>query len=119
MSPGFRAFVLEQLGRAVPQLRSRSMFGGVGLYSGARFFALIDNDTLFFKVDDVTRGDFERRGMEPFRPGGADGETMGYYELPADVLEDPDALRQWADQAVAVAARRKRGRPRRTRRDPD
>jgi TfoX/Sxy family transcriptional regulator of competence genes len=44
---------------------------------------------------------------------------MGYYELPADVLEDPDALRQWADQAVAVAARRKRGRPRRTRRDPD
>ena len=40
----------------VPRIRSKSMFGGVGVYSGERFFALIDNDdTLFFKVDDATR----------------------------------------------------------------
>jgi DNA transformation protein len=110
VSGGFRSFVIEQLGRAVPQLRARSMFGGVGLYSGSLFFALIDDDVLYFKVDETTRTEYESRGMEPFHPGGPAGETMGYYEVPADVLEEPDTLAQWAGQAIAVAARRKRKR---------
>ena len=36
------------------------MFGGVGLYCGERFFALIDDGILYLKVDDrraaATRG---------------------------------------------------------------
>jgi DNA transformation protein len=110
VSSGFRSFVIEQLGRAVPGLRARSMFGGVGLYSGPLFFALIDDDVLYFKVDESTRAEYESRGMEPFRPAGPAGETMGYYEVPVDVMEEPGALAQWAAQAVAVAARRKRTR---------
>ena len=109
VSESFRALVLEQLARVVPQVRARSMFGGVGIYAGALFFALIADDVLYFKVDDSTRGDFERRGMEPFRPYGDDGEVMGYYEVPPDVLEDPEQLRPWAEKAVAVA-RHKRGK---------
>ncbi len=112
VSPSFRAFVLEQLGRVLPDLRARSMFGGVGIYSGELFFALIDDDTLYFKVDDSSRGDFEARGMSPFRPGGPGGEVMQYYEVPADLLEEADALRAWGERAVMVAARKRRKRPR-------
>ncbi len=97
----------------LPQVRARSMFGGVGIYSGAAFFALIADDTLYFKVDDSTRPDFEARGMSPFRPYGDDGEVMGYYELPHELLEDLEALRGWADKAVAVARRKKGKRGRR------
>lgn len=79
------------------------MFGGVGIYSGDLFFALIADDTLYFKVDDSTRPDFVARGMGPFRPFGDDGGTMKYYQLPEDLLEDPDALRLWAEKAVAIA----------------
>jgi DNA transformation protein len=114
VSPSFRTFVLEQLGRVLPDLRARSMFGGVGLYSGERFFALIDDDTLYFKVDDTNRADFEARGLGPFRPGGPDAEVMQYYEVPADLLEDADALRPWAERAIAVAARKARTRRRRS-----
>ena len=113
VSGSFRSFVLEQLGRVLPGVRARSMFGGVGLYSHQVFFALIDDDVLYFKVDDVTRTDFEARGMGPFRPAGPQGEVMGYYEVPADVLEDADALRPWAEGAVAAAARSARRRARR------
>jgi len=112
VSASFRAFILEQVGRAVPRIRDRSMFGGVGIYSGDRFFALIDNDTLYFKVDDSNRSDFTARQMEPFRPFGEDGETMGYYEVPADLLEDPEALRSWAEKALAVAGRNKKAKRR-------
>ena len=108
--------MLEQLARATSQLRARTMFGGVGIYSGDLFFALMDDDTLYFKVDDITRPRFEQRGMGPFRPYGEGGEVMQYYEVPAEVLEDAEALALWAAESVEVARRaraRKRPRPRR------
>jgi DNA transformation protein len=111
VSDGFRTFVLEQLARTTPGLRARNMFGGVGLYAGDLFFALMDDDVLYFKVDDDTRAHFEALGMEPFRPGGDGGEVMQYYEVPADVLEDAEALAPWATDAVEVA-RRARSRKR-------
>ena len=83
------------------------MFGGVGIYAAELFFALLDDDTLYFKVDDGTRPQFEDRGMAPFRPYGEDGEVMGYSEVPADVLEDPEELRAWVGAALGVARRAK------------
>ena len=114
VSPSFRGFVLEQLARATPGIRARSMFGGVGVYAADLFFALMDDDTLYFKVDYVTRPQFKARGMAPFRPYGQDGEVMQYYEVPADVLEDPEELGAWVEAALAVARRAKGGPSRRT-----
>jgi DNA transformation protein len=89
------------------------MFGGVGIYAGRLFFALIADDTLYFKVDGSTRADFEARGMGPFRPYGEDGEVMQYYQVPEELLEDPETLRPWAERAIAVARRAKDRRARR------
>jgi DNA transformation protein len=110
VSSSFQVLVLDQLSRAVSRVRARPMFGGVGIYSGETFFALIADDTLYFKVDATTRPQFEARGMEPFRPFGEDGGTMQYYQVPEDVLEDPETLRPWAENALAVA-RRKKAKP--------
>ncbi len=41
VSPSFRTFILDQLSRVAPRVRGRSMFGGVGIYAGELFFALI------------------------------------------------------------------------------
>ena len=86
----------------MPRIRARPMFGGVGLYSGELFFALIADDTVYFKADESTRPDFEARGMGPYRPFGDAGGTMQYYQVPEDLLEDPEALRPWAEKAVAT-----------------
>ncbi len=107
VTPDYRAFVLEQLQRIAP-VSARSMFGGVGIYSEGLFFALIDDNTLYFKTDDTNRADFEAAGMAPFRPFGEDTRPMHYHELPAELLEDPDALRPWVEKALAVARRAKR-----------
>jgi DNA transformation protein len=111
VSPEYRAFVLEQLGRVAP-VTSRAMFGGVGIYSEGMIFGLMDDDATWLKVDDSNRGDFEARGMGPFNPFGDDRHVMQYYELPADLLEDADALRPWVHAAIGVAraARRKKRR---------
>jgi DNA transformation protein len=86
------------------------MFGGVGIYADQLFFALIDDDTLYFKVDDSNRPDFERLGMKPFQPYGEGGEIMQYYQVPTDLLEDLETLRPWVEKAIAVAARKARRR---------
>ena len=112
VSDSYRVFVLEQLGRVTP-VTARPMFGGVGIYAQGLFFALITEDRLYFKVDDTTRLDFERLGMEPFRPFGEEN-AMGYYEVPADVVEDVIQLAPWMKKAIEVAARAKSGKPRRS-----
>jgi DNA transformation protein len=109
VSQGFLDYVLEQLAR-VTRVTHKRMFGGVGLYADGIFFAIIADDELYFKVDDSTRSIFESRGMEPFRPYG-DDRSMNYYQVPADVLEDVDLLRDWANRAVEVALATKRGFP--------
>ena len=113
VSPSFRAFVLEQIARASSGVRDLAMFGGIGIYCGDLFFAIIDEDTVYFKVDDTNRPEFEARGMGPFRPGEAGGEIMQYYAVPEEVLEDPEVLRQWIDRALEVARRKKGRRSRR------
>jgi DNA transformation protein len=110
VSASFRTFIVDQLGRVVAHVRARSMFGGVGIYADQLFFALIDDDTLYFKVDDSNRPDFERLGMKPFQPYGEGGEIMQYYQVPTDLLEDLETLRPWAEKAIAVAARKARRR---------
>jgi DNA transformation protein len=65
-------------------------------------------------VDDSNRPDFEERGMGPFQPFGEGGEVMQYYQVPEDVLEEPDTLRPWVEKAIDVARNRKASRrPRR------
>jgi DNA transformation protein len=107
VSESFRSFVVDQLSRVAPAIRAKSMFGGVGLYTGDVFFALISGDTLYLKVDDTNRGDFEARGLGPFRPYGESGETMQYYALDEAVLEDLDELRVWVNKAIDVARSKK------------
>jgi DNA transformation protein len=95
-------WVLEQLSGAAG-ISSRRMFGGFGLYRNDVFFAIISGDTLYFKVSDASRADYETRGMARFRPYRDKPQvSMSYYEVPADVLEDADECVRWAMRAVAA-----------------
>ncbi len=100
-------FVADQLGRIV-SITTRRMFGGVGVYGDGLFFAVLDDDALYFKVDDSNRADFEKAGKGPFKPFGDDGGSMNYYEVPAELLEDVEAIRPWVEKAMDVARSKKR-----------
>ena len=113
VSESYRTFVLDQLGRVIERVRIKSMFGGAGVYAGENFFAIIDDDVLYLKVDDTNRPDFAARGMRPFSPFGEGGEVMQYYQLPEELLEDPDELKPWVEKAILVAAnKKKKSKPR-------
>lgn len=69
-----------------------------------------DAAALYFKVHDATRPDFERRGMEPFRPFGEES-AMGYYQVPADVTEDVNQLETWMKKAIDVSTKARQRKP--------
>jgi DNA transformation protein and related proteins len=104
----FLQYVLEQLQR-LRSVTSRRMFRSVGLYCDGVFFAIVGDGTLYFKVDDTTRPDYESRGMKPFRPFENRPEvSKSYYTVPVDVLDDAEELVSWARRSVAVAAASKK-----------
>ena len=109
VSDGYLTYVLDQLRPIVAGVRVRRMFGAVGLYATDLFFAVVDDDVLFLKVDDTTRPDYEARGMPPFRPFELHA-SMNYSQLPEEILEDREALRLWTQRSLDVARAAKRGR---------
>ena len=102
VSEGFRSFVLDQLDE-LGDVTPKSMFGGVGLYHRGVFFGILARDTLFLKVGDANRADYESAGMKPFKPYAGRSGTMKYYAVPLAVLESPPELAAWARKAIAVA----------------
>jgi len=113
-SPEFIDYLKDQLEDFGP-FDVRSMFGGAGLFRDNLMFALIANETLYLKVDDRNRPDFEAAGTSPFTyaRGDREGSLKSYYEAPADILEDPADLADWArkafDAALAGAKAKRRG----------
>ncbi len=117
----YQEYVLEQMASA-GRVSARRMFGGVGLYLDGLFCALIADDTLYFRTGDSSRRRYEEAGSRPFRPfPDRPWQAMSYWQVPAEVLEDPDQLRAWsleAREAALAACARGGGRRRRQRRRP-
>ncbi len=81
------------------------MFGGYGLYQGKIFFGILYKGRLYFKTDQKTRTEYIKRGMKPFRPN-AKMTLKTYYEVPADIIEDPDQLMEWATKGIQCRAQK-------------
>jgi DNA transformation protein len=112
----FKEFVLDQLS-ALPELRAKAMFGAHELYSGERFFGILDEGRLFFKTDAVSQTDYTARGMGPFTyEMKGKVMTMAYHEVPADVLENTPELTAWARKAIAIASTKPKKPSKKTRR---
>ncbi len=84
----------------------KRMFGGHGLFRDGVMVGLIADDTLYLKVDDGNRAEFEAAGSHPFVYEAKGKRTeMSYYLAPADAMEDPDALSRWFFSAFEAALR--------------
>jgi DNA transformation protein len=96
----FKNYVIDQLS-GMKGVRAKAMFGGFGLYRGKAFFACILKERLYYKTDERTSVKYMEAGMGPFRYN--DRMTLKtYFEVPPDVIEDPDMLAEWAIEAAGI-----------------
>jgi DNA transformation protein and related proteins len=104
VSAGFKTFIIEQMEGFGP-VTVRPMFGGAAVQRDGLTFALLDDDVLYLKVNDETRGRFEIEGLKPFTYSTRKGDMvmMGYYRAPTRCLDDADEMQQWCSTAFDVA----------------
>lgn len=99
----FVTFVTEQMA-FVEDLRIRGMFGGHGMFQNDRMFALIFQDQLYFKTITATRAAFEAKSLKPFTYlARSKWVKLQYFEAPAEVFDEVDAMRSWVGKALLAA----------------
>ncbi|SPE27366.1 conserved hypothetical protein [Candidatus Sulfopaludibacter sp. SbA6] len=87
------------------EISERGMMGGHVLYCDGVVFALVANNVLYLKADDVTRPRFEALGLGPFRPFPDNPGTMQFHLPPAEFFEDSEVMEEWGWAAVEVGRR--------------
>ncbi len=98
-------FLLEHL-MPLGHATARAMFGGFAVYLDGIIVALVAEDAAYLKADAINQPDFEAAGSQPFTYDGANRTVaMSYWEIPAEVLEEPEELRVWAAKARAASVR--------------
>lgn len=101
----FVVYLVDTL-QAVGPVTARRMFGGHGIFLDGLMFALVSDNNLYFKVDEISEADFKAADLEPFKykKNGTDIK-MSYYQAPADVFDSRDMMCEWGNRAYAAALR--------------
>ena len=73
------------------------MFGGYGIFYEGSMFALIAEDTLYFKVNESNRDMYEKARSKPFPHG------ISYWEVPTEIIEENSKLHDWANISIEIA----------------
>lgn len=104
----FVDYLLELLAE-FPDVSAKRMFGGYGLFRDGLMFGLVADSTLYLKVDDQNRADFEAQELEAFTyKGKGKPVSMSYHRAPAEALDNADDMLTWAESAYAAALRAKK-----------
>jgi len=84
----------------------RPMFGGHGVYLDGLLFALVFDDGLYLKADEINRSEYLLAGWQPFSTRhGRRQATYGFFRVPEDMLETSEHILPWARSAYAAAMR--------------
>lgn len=92
--------LFENLGR----VKSRSMFGGFGIFVDDTMFALVVNDKLHIRADDNCSEKYKQQGLEPYvyKKRGFPVVTK-YFALPENFWDTPEKILKEAKDALVVA----------------
>jgi DNA transformation protein and related proteins len=112
-SETYADFLREQLA-PLGRLSLRRMFGKTGVFCDGVMFAVVTDNTLYFRIDDHNRETFKEASSFPPLNYAKKGSSidLSFWRAPERLFDEPDELVSWARAALAAAHRvaAKRGR---------
>ena len=85
---------------------ARRMFGGHGLYHEGLMFAIVMDNRLYLKADELNRPEFEALGLTPFTfPMKGRPVALSYWSAPDAIFDEPTEAVRWARSAWDAALR--------------
>src|SRR5256885_11392073 len=105
-SDSFTEFLSEQLA-PLGRIAVRRMFGKTGVFCDGLMFAVVTDDTLYFRVDDGNQAAFEEAKSFPPLNYGKQGRTidLSFWRAPERLFDEPDEFLAWPRLALAAARR--------------
>src|SRR5438132_5614349 len=105
-SDSFAEFLREQLA-PLGRIAVRRMFGKTGVFCDGLMFAVVTDDTLYFRVDDGNQAAFEEAKSFPPLNYGKQGRTidLSFWRAPERLFDEPDEFLAWARLALEAARR--------------
>jgi DNA transformation protein len=98
------AEAVAELFAPVLPVRTKRMFGGLGVYDGELIFAIVFDGEVFLKTSEQTRPLFADAGSVPFTYAARSREReTGYWRLPEAAFDGAGELRRWTDLALEAA----------------
>ena len=98
-------FVQELMEDWAP-VSARRMFGGHGLYHEGLMFAIVMDQRLYLKTDEVNRPEFEALGLAPFSYAMKGKEVaLSYWAAPDAIFDEPSEAVRWARSSWEAALR--------------
>lgn len=107
------ADLLDELLEPMGGVSIKRMFGGLGIFRDGMMFGMVMDDTVYFRADDTTKAAYEAEGCASFSYLAKSGRLMEmpYWRVPERLLDDGEALRLWAGEAVTASRRAKADKP--------
>jgi DNA transformation protein and related proteins len=105
-SDSFAEFLREQLA-PLGGITMRRMFGATGVFCDGLMFAVVSEDTLYFRVDDHNRTAFKDATSFPPLSYEKKGRTisLSFWRAPERLFDETDELVMWSRTALAAARR--------------
>ncbi|MDB5489730.1 MAG: hypothetical protein JWQ58_3445 [Reyranella sp.] len=105
-SDGFAEFLREQLA-PLGRITMRRMFGKTGVFCNGLMLGMVNDDTLYLRVDDQNRALFQEAEAAPSLSYVKKGVAidLSYWPIPERLLDEPDEFLTWARAALAAARR--------------
>ncbi len=107
----FRDHVIKLLTN-LPDITSRAMFGGYGLYREGIIFGMIIDSRLYFKVDDSNRNLYISHQSQPFTYTGASHKLIktSYWEVPSEIMNNTEKLTEWLETSFNISLSKKKNK---------
>ena len=105
-SDSFAEFLREQLA-SLGHVTMRRMFGKTGVFCDGLMFAMVTDDTLYFRVDEHNRAAFKEAASFPplnYQKKGSSID-LSFWRAPERLFDEPDEFVTWARTALAAARR--------------
>ena len=105
-SDTFAEFLQEQLA-PLGRVTVRRMFGKSGVFCDGVMFAMVTENTLYFRVDEENRAAFSEAECFPPLNYAKQGSTidLSFWRVPERLFDEPDELVAWAQAALSAARR--------------
>lgn len=83
------------------------MFGKTGVFCDGVMLAIVSDNTLYFRVDDLNRVAFKEAQAYPPLNYEKQGRAidLSFWRAPERLMDEPDELVSWARMALAAAHR--------------